>query len=176
MNHTRFFMAVLISLALFPPSVSATDIHSRYTTISYENDALLETFNNRLFMGRLRYLMRGTRPLTVEDEVKNKLDVITQNVETILEMYPPNLHYSVSLCTDMDQVNEALTTRHPGAWHRAGFYSTGKDTVYLSVPDTGLKVVAHEVGHVVVEKYFKTKPPVKVHELLAQFVEKHIAN
>ncbi|WP_459925692.1 hypothetical protein [Desulfatiferula olefinivorans] len=174
MNPVRLVVLTLACLGLTRVPVSADDIQSRYAVISYENAALLEAFNNRLFMGRLRYLMRGKASLTVEDEVKNKMDVITLSVQDILDMYPTDPAYSVSLCRDREDVRDKLDRRSDDGRGRAGVFASRQDRVYLSVPDTTLRVVAHEVGHVVVEKYFKTRPPEKIHELLAQFVEKHI--
>jgi Zn-dependent membrane protease YugP len=44
------------------------------------------------------------------------------------------------------------------------------------VKDTKLRVVAHEVGHAIVDQYFMVRSPYNIHELLAQFTEKHITD
>jgi hypothetical protein len=137
---------------------------------------MLQTLNSRLFLSRFKYLMKEKRPMTVEEEVMGKIDLITVKVEEILEMFPPNLQYTLSLCENMDQVQENFVTLHQREWKRPGFYSPINDTVYLSVRHAKVNVVAHEVGHVVIEKYFKVRPPVKIHEILAQFAEKHITD
>ncbi len=36
--------------------------------------------------------------------------------------------------------------------------------------------MAHEIGHAIVDHYFKVRPPYNVHELMAQFVEKRISD
>lgn len=175
--HIFAFIALVIAFVLpIPSSVSAFEIHGQFASISYENENMLQSFNNRLFMGRLRYLLRAKRALTVEDEVINKMDVITEKVEQVLEMFPPHLHYTVLLSENTDKVKDQFVALHHKEWRRPGFYSPINDTMYLSVENADLKVVAHEVGHVVVEKYFKIRPPVKVHELLAQYAEKHIGD
>ncbi|MBU1168090.1 MAG: hypothetical protein KKD44_00855 [Proteobacteria bacterium] len=174
-----FFVGYLIMGAILihrPPCACAFEIHGQYASVSYETENMLEAFNNRLFMGRLRYLLRAKRALTMEDEVISKMDVISKKVEQVLEMFPPHLHYSVSLCENMDRVKDKFIALHRLEWKRPGFYSPINDTMYLSVKNANLQVVAHEVGHVVVEKYFKVRPPVKVHELLAQYAEKHIGD
>jgi hypothetical protein len=48
--------------------------------------------------------------------------------------------------------------------------------MYLSIRDVKLRVIAHEIGHVVVDHYFDVPPPVKIHEVLAQFAETHISD
>lgn len=167
---------VFISPLLSSAWVSALEIKSQYAVISYANDDMLQTLNSRLFLSRFKYLMKEKRPMTVEEEVIDKIDLITVKVEEILEMFPPNLQYTLSLCENMDQVKENFVTLHQREWKRPGFYSPINDTVYLSVRHAKVNVVAHEVGHVVVEKYFKVRPPVKIHEILAQFAEKHITD
>jgi hypothetical protein len=152
------------------------EIKSRYTTISYDNQKHLQTFNNRLNMGRLRYLLRGKNSLTVEDEVKHKIDVITQSVCDILEMHPPGLQYGITLVLDKNGVKKIFIKLHGKIWENTGFYHAPNNTVYLSIEDTKLSLLAHEVGHVVVNNYFEVSPPVKIHELLAQFAEKHITD
>ena len=154
--------------------VSAGEIKTQYASVSYEKDEMLQTFNKRLYMGGFRFLLNEKRPLTVEDEVKNKIDLVTVKAEEILEMFPPHLQYSMTLLENMDQVRDMFMKFHNLDWKRPGLYSPVNDTVYLSVKNSNLKVVAHEIGHVVVNKYFKVRPPVKIHELLAQFVESHI--
>jgi len=37
-------------------------------------------------------------------------------------------------------------------------------------------VLAHEIGHVVVENYFTISPPQRIHEVLAQFAERHVTD
>lgn len=161
---------------ILPCPVFAFEVKGHYASVAYETDEMLEDFNDRLFMGRLRHLLRSKRALTIEDEVRNKIDLISVKVEQVLEMFPPNFNYSVQLCKDMDKIREMFLLLHKRNWKRPGFYSPVNNTVYLSVKNTNIQVVAHEVGHAVVENYFKVRPPVKIHELLAQYAEKHIGD
>lgn len=125
-------------------------------------------------MGRMRYLLRGKNALTIEDELKNKLDVITESVCEILDMRPPHLKYSLTLLADKTGVKKMFIKLHGKNWENSGFYHAPNNTVYISIENCNLKLIAHEVGHVIVKNYFKISPPVKIHELLAQFAEKHI--
>jgi hypothetical protein len=170
------YIIVFISPLLSSVWVSAFEIKSQYAVISYANDDMLQTLNSRLFISRFKYLIKEKRPMTVEEEVMGKIDLITVKVEEILEMFPPNLQYTLSLCENMDQVKDNFVTLHQREWKRPGFYSPINDTIYLSARHAKINVVAHEVGHVVVEKYFKVRPPVKIHEILAQFAEQHITD
>lgn len=169
------FCSMLLLIFLCAPA-RAIEIEGTYASISYTHDTILEAFNNNIFLGKLRYLMRGKRILTMEDEVNAKIDILSERIQEVLDMHPPGLHYGMTLYQTGDYPDRDNHPRHDPLWDRAGFYSPTSDTIFLNVNTSNIKVVAHEVGHVVVEKYFKVKPPVKVHELLAQFAEKHIGD
>ena len=75
----------LIILTFFSVS-SASELKSRYTTIMYNNEGQIREFNHEVSLGSLSYLMRNRGSITTGDEVKNKVDVIIERVESILEM------------------------------------------------------------------------------------------
>ncbi|MCK5098348.1 MAG: hypothetical protein KAR45_09605, partial [Desulfobacteraceae bacterium] len=56
------------------------------------------------------------------------------------------------------------------------FYSPSKNRVFYSADNAYLRVVAHEIGHVVAENYFTISPPQRIHEVMAQFAEKHVTD
>ncbi len=169
-------LIILFVLNLFAGVSFGIEIESKYITISYDKAKHLQKFNNKLKMGRMSYLLKGRNAFTVEDEVKNKLDLITEKVCKILDMHPRELKYSIKLFIDKDGVKKMFIRLHGTNWENAGFYHAPKNTIYISVNDTKLGVITHEIGHVIVKNYFKVSPPVKIHELLAQFAEKHITD
>jgi hypothetical protein len=54
------------------------------------------------------------------------------------------------------------------------FYAPKDKTVYLSVNDIRIGVFAHELGHLIIDLFYGTTTPSKIHEVLAQFVETHL--
>ena len=51
----------------------------------------------------------------------------------------------------------------------------GRMEIVSSVADTSPNVLAHEIGQAIVEWFFgkDKRPPYRIHELLAQYAEKH---
>jgi predicted Zn-dependent protease len=47
-------------------------------------------------------------------------------------------------------------------------------TIYTSEQDISDSVIAHEIGHAVVDHFFTVKPPEKIGEMLAQYVDVHL--
>ncbi len=111
---------------------------------------------------------------TIEDEVKHKIDIIIEKVRATLDMYTSNLRFRIVLFPDKTSITKSYRKLYNSKRTVVGFYDPNINTVYFSVKNSELKVVAHEFGHAVVANFFEVSPPVRIHELMAQFAEKHI--
>lgn len=151
----------------------AGDLKSKYATIVYKNDAQLRSFNQELNIGKLSYYIKDTAE-TVHDEIILKIDAIISRVQKILDMRPEDLHFIVLLLDTKKEVLESYKKMYGNESGYIAFYSVGKNTVYVSIENTELKIIAHEIGHAIIENYFEVSPPRKIHEVLAQFAESHI--
>jgi len=175
---SRILIAVyLFHFILLMPSLSfCYEIKTRYATITYEKKEHLHKFNDKLYLGCLKYLLKKRRALTIEDEVKCKIDLIVEKAETVLEIFPNALKFKINLVPSPTEVQKAYYNIYGKKVNYIAFYSPGKNTVFYSVKHARIRVVSHEIGHVIVQHYFKITPPVTIHELLAQFTETHICD
>lgn len=149
---------------------------SRYVTLSYPNKQVLQEFNDNLRLNRkLNYAMRKN-VVTVADEVLAKLDIIIEKVQIVLDMFSDFYHIRVVLLPDDDDVSRVYQKKYGKRANHIAYYSLSEKTIYISADDTNLRVVSHEVGHSVVNHYFKVRPPYNIHELMAQFAEKHVTD
>ncbi|GBE52037.1 hypothetical protein BMS3Bbin14_00495 [bacterium BMS3Bbin14] len=178
MNKTLFSSVCLIALCIvFTHPAFATEIQSRYVTLQYSGKRMLREFDNKLIMGRkLSAMMRGKDVETVEDEVKAKVNLIVEKTEVVLNMFPDKMHVTLVLLPDADDVAKQYKQTYGERQEDIAYYALSEKTIYISVDDTNLRVLAHEMGHAVVDHYFKVRPPYKIHELMAQFAEKHITD
>ncbi len=173
----RVFLYILLSaaLSLSLPSVSCAQGKSRYATLKYTSKQTLHDFNDRLVLGRkLRYYLKKKNIVTVEDDVLAKLDIIIEKAEGVLDMFPDNLHITVVVLPTKSDVAAVYKKKYAKRVNHIAYYSLSEDTIYISAKDTKLRVIAHEIGHAIVDHYFKVRPPYNIHELMAQFTEKHI--
>lgn len=153
----------------------AKEAKSRYATLWYSSQELLTDFNEEIKLGRnLSAFVRKAKVVTVEDEVLAKIDTIIEKAETILEMFPDQLHMKIVLLKEASDVARVFKEKYGKNVNYVAFYSLSEDTIYISVDDAKLAVLAHEIGHAIIDHYFKVRPPYNVHELMAQFVEKRI--
>ncbi|MBU0673340.1 MAG: hypothetical protein KJ950_01700 [Proteobacteria bacterium] len=171
------FVLLLFFFILFPCHVKAAEFQSRYATIHYENDQQVRKLNNELFLSRnLGYRLRERKLITVQDEVGAKIDLLIEQVQVVLEMFPERIKFDLFLFDNAAEAQKELFRRYGKKVDFISFYSRRENALYLSARDGELKVVAHELAHVVLEHYFKPSPPVKVHEVLAQYAAGHIAD
>ena len=103
--------------------------------------------NNALYMVHFRHY--------TQDNFNSKIQFLITKVKKSLDMYP-KMKLNIVI---VDEKNTA-------------YYDD--DTIYISLNKICLRVMAHEIAHAVIDNYFIIEPPDKVHEILAQFVERDI--
>jgi len=174
MNKTSLFFLLLFTLIL-PSPAHTLEVKSRYATLHYNTKQFLHDFNSQIRLGRkLNFIVRKKNIVTIEDEVLAKIDTIIEKAEVVLDMFPDNMHIHIVLLETSDDVNRIYKQKYGKKANHIAYYSLAEDTIYISVDDARLRVLAHEIGHAVVDHYFKVRPPYNIHELMAQFTEKHI--
>ncbi len=166
---------ILSIMVLFIPVVCwSSEIESRYAIIQYQHYEQLEKLNNRIVLGSLSYLMGGRRGLTAVEELKRKIDVIVEKVESILQMYPSRVKFRIQLFDNPEDVRKVYFHQYGKRVDFIAFYSPQDKTIYLSLKDAELIVLAHEIAHVIIDTYYDRATPVKVHEILADYVTRYI--
>ncbi len=170
---SRAIFTVLFILILSSVS-SGFELKTQYTTITYKKEDQLRRFNKEVYLGRLSYLMRNRRSITLAGEVSNKVDVIVEKVEAILEMFPKELRFNLVLLSSDDEVQNIYRDRYKRNVDYIAFYSPRDKAVYISVNDVNLGVLAHEFAHAIIHGYYGLCTSVEIHEILARYVEEHL--
>ncbi|MFH2059623.1 MAG: hypothetical protein ABIJ59_12070 [Pseudomonadota bacterium] len=153
----------------------AIDFQSKYAVITYFDINDLREFNDELYMGRLSSQMRKGGD-TLEDEVIAKIDLIVEKVMSVLDMFPRPLKFYIQIHPGEREVQQEFRRLYNVDVDYIAFYSPSKNMIFYSADNGRLRVVTHEIGHVVAENYFTVSPPQRIHELMAQFAEKHISD
>lgn len=168
------FTAFFILFSVFASLVYGYELKTSYATILYDSEDQLKKFNKEVALGSLSYLMRGRKNITIEDETKNKVDVIVERVENILEMFTKDLAFKIVLLSSDNEVQKIYRNKYGKSVDYIAFYSPRDKTVFISVRDVNLRVFAHEIAHVIVDHYYGIPTPSKIHEVLAHYVETHL--
>ncbi|MCF8044605.1 MAG: hypothetical protein K9J83_02000 [Desulfarculaceae bacterium] len=152
----------------------SAEIKTRFGKITYDSPDALREFNHELYMGRLK--SRVNESDTLEGEVKHKLEYIVQKVMLVQDMNISKLNFRIVIHPSEEGVQEDFNRLYGVEVNYIAFYSPDQNIVFYSAEDASLRVVAHEIGHVVAEHYFQVSPPSKIHEVMAQYAEKHVTD
>jgi hypothetical protein len=177
---SNVYLSVLVLFLWLPcaaTTVQAQEQKSRYATLSFADKEVLREFNDNLRMNRqLGHSMRKKDVVTVADEVLAKADIVIEKAQVVLDMFPDKYHVRLVILPDSDDVARIYKKKYGKRVNHIAYYSLSEKTIYISADDTSLRVLAHEIGHSVVDHYFKVRPPYNIHELMAQFAEKHVTD
>jgi len=178
MNKTALTLTALFLLLFWTCGPAyCFQLKSRYATVHYSSKKLLRDFNDELYMPRsLSRSVRRRSVVLLEDEVLAKVDVIIEKAESVLDMFPNKFHVNIVLLPTRRDVAKVFKEKYGKKVKHIAYYSLSEKTIYISVNNTSIRVLAHEIGHAIVDHYFKVRPPYNIHELLAQFTEKHITD
>ena len=163
-------------ICFFPLACISHELNSKYAVITYFNHDDLRKFNTELYMGQLKAKIRRSGGDTIEDEVISKINFIVEKVMNVLDMFPAQLKFSIVIKPDERGVQQDFRRIYNIDVAYIAFYSPSKNRVFYSADNARLRVVAHEIGHVVAENYFTISPPERIHELMAQFAEQHVTD
>ncbi len=153
-------------------------IRSAYLTIYYTPEVNLKRLERLL---RTRYIpvtaarrdLFTNRANPVTDRISSRLDLVFLRAEEILGMYP-QMDLKIKIFKNRNQVKDEYYKIYKTYENYASFYAHRMETIYTSEQDISDSVVAHEMGHAVVDHYFSVKPPQKIGEMLAQYVDIHL--
>jgi hypothetical protein len=157
------------------------------TTIYYDDPEQLAKLASQTrlsgFTCFLNSFFRGTRGIPGEDGLDEFVDALFERVQSTLDMPLPQLRVNIRLYQSSEELlAEYCRVQDLGASGSAGgrgthqdkplaFYRKKTNTIYLCTEDVTIGILAHEMGHAVIEHYFVIRPPSKISELLCQYVD-----
>jgi hypothetical protein len=102
------------------------------------------------------------------------VDKIVETVCSLLDMHPLKLNFTISLCKTHAEVAAAYKALGMTGAAPVAFYSHGSRTIFVATDDITDRILAHEIAHAVICAYFLAPPPIRMQEILAQYVDKNL--
>jgi len=154
-------------------------VESAYTTAYVRGGLDLDAVSAKIDVGFARYdpLERRlflNKGLPDKERLAMKLDAITRKAKNILDMDPEDFHVKIKICESDRELEEAYKSICGEHRSYKGFYVHKLRTVYVSFESMSESVIAHEIGHSIIDSYFTILPPEKIRELLACYVDVHL--
>lgn len=181
-----FIIAISLTFSM-KPAVAAQEsektYQTKYVAIFYEEVKDLHTFTRNIGSG---FSFSRGNPEKNPLLAKTQVDKIVETICSLLDMYPPNLRFDITLYRTQAGVtgayHRALGTAKAYKAHGAAdaapiaFYSHGPRNIAVAIDTITDNILAHEIAHAVISAYFVTPPPARMQEILAQYMDKHFEN
>jgi len=162
-----------------PTTDGMISIQGDSVTVWYLPDANVRRLEARLRerdvpMNQEYRMLLSNRSLSMEDRLKVRIEIILLRVEAILGMDPKELHVKVRIFKNRKDMNDAYAWMFNEQANFKSFYIHYFKSVYTNEQDFLDSVMAHELGHAVIDHYFSVPPPSRMAELMATYVDAHL--
>ncbi len=114
------------------------------------------------------------KEMSEREALANKIDILIRKARKILDMYPQNFRVDIKIYNNDEELRNAYKDIFEEAASHKAFYIHKFKTIYISVDNLSASVLAHEIGHAIIDNYFSVTPPTKIAELLACYVDLHL--
>lgn len=166
----RGIIALAIAICLAGAAagpLKAEELQTRYTKVIYQDIRQLQRFSDKITSPRLT--IRPGNHILATDEIAARIDALVEKMEKILEIAPRRLQFTISLHDNQAAIRAIYAEIYHQDVDFKAFYAPKNATVYVSLSDLKLVVLAHEIAHVIIDFHFVVSPSVTIHEVLAQY-------
>jgi len=148
-------------------------VESLYCTILVDPSVELKQINQKLKTWRMRPQVGMSSTETPEAQLASKCDSVFRRTQDVLDMYPNGLHVTVKITPTRDSIQVAHAARYGVGTEAIAFYVFENNTIYATAKALSTSVLAHEMAHCIIDYYFGIRPPRKIEEMLAMYVDAH---
>lgn len=149
-------------------------IDSRYCTIWVDPSLEVRKINQKLKTWMLRPQVAAPKSDTPEGQLAAKCDTIFRKAQELLDMYPPGVHVTLRVSPKQNAIQSVHAARYGVGTEAIAIYVFENNTIYATAKDLSTSVLAHEMAHCIIDHYFGVRPPRKVEEMLAMYVDAHL--
>ncbi|MCK5534998.1 hypothetical protein KAI68_07770 [bacterium] len=155
-------------------------INSEYCEIYFLSYSELKKINSNVDVSSIsldfkkKIINSKIKTKSISEKVKRKFDIIFRKAEEILNMYPRGINVKIRIYLNQKQLNRVYRKMFKGENKALSFYIYKTNTIYISTEHISEGVLAHEMGHCIIDHYFVILPPRNVQEILAIYVDTHL--
>lgn len=154
-----FLCAALALITIFFAAVAFAETEmsfsTKYSTIHYSEYSDMDDFIWRLGGERVDFLNNSQL-------ASSRIDRIVDRIQSILGIIPRDLRFNIYLRRGMLEGD------------RMAYYDYKTKAIYASVDYASQSVIAHEITHAILNKYYPSQMPSKIQEILSQYVDKYL--
>lgn len=156
--------------------------HGRTVTIRYHDEDQIRVLSKKIrldFLDKKQVnIFQSTLPKgkdSLYNQLEAKIETILKKVQFLLDMHPrKRVHFTIQIYSNQKELDQYYSSQYGIGESLLAFYDAEDDAVYLSLKDINERILAHEMAHMVIDKSFHVKLPMRVQEILAQYVDMHL--
>ncbi len=154
-------------------------IETKHTFIYYQNADDLKEFDDQVDFspeggGLIKSLFSSSNPKNLPEKIARKVDLIFEKVQEILGMRKKMKKVRINLYSNKQQLGAAYEELFKKKCRVRAWYLYNFDTIYCNVSDISAGILAHEMGHHIIDHFLIIRPPRATAEILARYVDKHL--
>ncbi len=112
--------------------------------------------------------------LSIEERLAARLEIILLRVKQILGMDPKGFSVKIWVFKTRQDLDNEYTRMFNSPSRLKSFYVHKVKGIFSNEQDFLDSVIAHELGHAVIDHYFLVPPPPAMAELMACYVDAHL--
>ena len=184
-------IAILVWVGLFflwPCAAAQTEagddlpwrsIETKHTIIRYQNADDLEAFDEQIDYapgerGLVKSLFSGSDSKSLPEKLARKIDALFERVQEILDMRKKMKKVKINLYGNKRRLAAAYQRLFKKSCGVRSWYLYEFKTIYSNVSDLHAGMMAHEMGHHIIDHYLIIRPPRATAEILARYVDKNL--
>ncbi len=177
---TLCFM-VLLGWAGNPAKSIAADskhvVTTKHTIITFNSSEDMVAFKAAIKFGSatsLSSIFSSASLQNAESGLKRNVDLLFEKVQKILDMRKKMRKIRIRVYSNAEQLHAAYEKIFKEKCTVRGWYLYEFNTVFLQVKDVHEGMLAHELGHAIIDHYLTVRPPRATAEILAKYVDMHL--
>ncbi|RLB37155.1 MAG: hypothetical protein DRH20_08320 [Deltaproteobacteria bacterium] len=155
------------------------ELRTRHTIVMFRSRMDLETLEARLRLGPALWgpdrLYGGSSGRELEDLLAQKIDAVYERVQEILDMRRKIGRTRIRIYPTRADMEETYVRAYRKPCPYRAWYVFEINTVFLNIEDVHTGILAHELAHSIVDHYLLVRPPPRAAEILARYVDRHLA-
>ncbi len=171
-------MILLTGWAFAGEEVTWQHLLTRYTIINYQSEADLLKFDRSIDWSLEKWgvknLFASTSPKVRTEKLIEKIDALYKRVQEILDMRKRVKKAVIKIYPNQKQLRKAHVEFMKVKGHARAWYLFKSRTIGLNVSDLHEGILAHEMGHHIIDHFLGFRPPAATAEILCRYVDQHL--
>ena len=154
------------------------NLETRHVKLYYGNIEVLKKFDKTIDYDEARqgfgFFGKKSSNDDFEAGLKKKIDALYERVQAILDMRKAIKKVKVKIYPSQEALWDAYEAIYKKRRELRAWYIFEYHTVYVNVEDLHEGMLAHEIGHAIIDNYLEIRPPAATAEILARYVDSHL--